>query len=404
VRNVAQYCKTECVCNGVLVKQVDFLQNALYVREVDGVRIGVSQYISHLNYPTWNFHGRLITLNTHSLKNCIVFEGSLRTLEVRFDVQDTRAIRLQLPDRSSVVQDELYTALMQEAKVAMYTCLATLPSHCASFELYEEAHSLGVQLKEASPWFRVHCAREADNDNSNDFLSTDSSYVLADEATSAIVAGDPAETDVADFTFSTASAYLAELPVQPLEAEDLRYGGYSWYSAFPRLHSFALKIDGIEASTYSADGMLTVVDKIELSFSASNRRDPLVWDLPFTGLCDDEQWGEDGLRFFITRNSPWFKGEHEPFDLVEAAVYIAYVTSDDSDSDSYETQIEGFRSSVRREFLQVTGGQRLVLTRELAEALGSWSISDLLRKESISDIHISRSPDGQMEINLTPAA
>ncbi len=140
--------------NGVTLPQEDFLEGAKYIKVVSGVRIGI--FDDGDRWERWNFHGRALRSSSPSLTDVAVDQrGQSISLYTRLDVLETQAIWLTHPDRSAPVEDEKYHAMMREATVTLYEYLATLPSHRASFTLYKEAHDLGVDLREASPWFNT---------------------------------------------------------------------------------------------------------------------------------------------------------------------------------------------------------------------------------------------------------
>jgi len=407
-RKIALYGHTPCSFNGSELPQEDFLKDALSVKEVNGVRIGVytRRAYDRRAYDVWNFHGRLLDKSIPSLDNVVVNDrGSADSLYARFDVLETQAIWLKLPDRSDVVEDAKFSALMDEAKIAMYEYMATLPSHCAPFELYTEARALGVELKEASPWFRPFIVAPADSDSDSDILQGDKKLVLADLTTSALVDCRPDCDDLHAFTFAVAAEYFEKLPVIPLLDDASRFTGYSWYGTVPRIHSFDLLIDGVEASEVAQPDDLTLVDTIKLSFRLSNVDQPFTWDLPFASWSTADWTGED-LLMFITRTSPWAsRSNDEPFDLVDAAFHVAFSHNDSYDSDSYDSQRDYFYEEHRRNFLMVLGGDTAVIEAELAKVLRSWPLSSLLESEGIREVQLTSRPDGNgWNVELIKAA
>jgi hypothetical protein len=407
-RKIALYGHTPCSFNGVELPQEDFLKDALIVKEVKGVRIGV--YTSYAQ-AGWNFHGRLLNRSIPSLDDVVVdAEGMAGHLYARFDVLETQSIWFKLPDRTNVVEDAKFHALMDEAKVAMYEYLATLPSHCARFSLYTEARALGVELNEASPWFKPFMVEPADSDTSSEVLPRDYALVLADLTASAIVdcvlSEDCDDGEVCyAFTFAVAVEYFEKLAVQPLLDDSWRYDGYSWYSAARRIHSFGLTIDGVDASEVAPSAELTLVDTIKLSFSLTNVEQPFNWALPFASWRKGNCSG-DGLLMFATKTSPWaMQSKNESFDLVDAAFHVAFSFNDSGDGDSYGTQQGDFCDAYRREFLSVLGGDEAVLEAELSKALGSWPLSSLLDAAGIHQVQLTSKPDGRgWNVALTKAA
>ncbi len=141
---------------GLHLNVSDFLEGALYIKEYEGVRIGVT-LSGRYNYSRCNFHGSVIDLKNNDalyLHDVLIPKErqDLGHLRIDFDVLETTRVRLQLPDRSSIVEDDQYKALCQEARIALYEFLAMQSQHQASYAKYKEAHKLGVELKESSPY------------------------------------------------------------------------------------------------------------------------------------------------------------------------------------------------------------------------------------------------------------
>ncbi len=158
-----------------------------------------------------------------------------------------------------------------------------------------------------------------------------------------------------------------------------------------RLHSFSLTIDGVEATDGVSGDPLRVVEAIELSFLLNRVEDPICWDLPFACWLDEEYDG-DSMRMCVTKTSAWaHRKSHQPFDLIDAAIHVAFFSSDSADSDSWDTQEQYFRDEWESEFLRVLGGSEAVIEAELLKALGGWPLSSRLRDASISNVHLIES-------------
>ncbi len=402
----ARYGDLEVTFNGKSVPREDFLNGALFVKEVSGVRIGV-----HADYfrSDWNFHGRVIHGRHHlpSLSHATVdTEGKRGDLYVRIDVQEARYIHLKLPDRTAIVEDDSFTALCREAKRALYEYLATLPEHTASFSDFSEARNLGVDLKEASPWFRTfHEGPSWEGTDEASFVKQTS--VVATREGHAIVDRRDEFVDRLAVTFMIAVQEFCRLPVIPID-DITEFEGYSWYGSIPRLRRFELAIDGakinLDEDSYPT---LTVADSIQLSFvlERAGVEESIVWDLPFAGFRH-EDWGEEAA-LTVTRSSLW-AGSREslpPFDLVDAAVYIAFSPSDDVEADSSETQLEFFQDNVRSAIIGVMGGTLAQTKHALHEALFGWrtDVSGFLRELNVSEIHLVKNQTGQWESELVTA-
>src|SRR5208283_2143543 len=123
-----------------------------------GVRIGVFDgggYHTHCNFygsvTDIRTGGGLFRLESVLLPAAGKRYSTTRDLYVKLDVVETSSLHLKLPDRTEVVQDDAFKALIHKSRVAMYEYIATLPAHCASYKQFMEAKEFGVTLPEASP-------------------------------------------------------------------------------------------------------------------------------------------------------------------------------------------------------------------------------------------------------------
>ena len=403
----ARYGNLEVKLDGVRVPREDFLKDALLVKQVSGVRIGV---YSHYARAAWNFHGRVLegVRNLPHLSQVTIDpHGGRGDLYVRVDVQEARYIHLKLPDRTDIVEDENHTALCREARVAMYEYLASLPEHAAYYSHFLEARKLGVFLKEASPWFRTFYEDPSWEGDDEDFF-TGRRAVLVNASDHAIVDRKDGSADFLAFTFLIALEHSqALLPVQPIE-DTTGYEGYSWYGAIPRIRGFRLFVDGKEVGENDGFGsLLTLSDSIQLSFvlERNGAQETVGWDIPFAAFKNGD-WCEE-FSLVVSRSSPWAsaQGTMRPFDLVDAAVYLAFSPSDDYEADSTETQLQDFRDNARSAIIRTLGGTLAQIRYALDEALSDWKYNVLgfLRETNISEIHLRRNQDGKWDSEFIPS-
>jgi hypothetical protein len=216
--------------------------------------------------------------------------------------------------------------------------------------------------------------------------------VLADVESHAIVDPEDEGIEWLGFTFQVALEYFRKLDVEVLE-DDSDYEGYSWYAAIPRLRDFQLSIDGKDPkdddSVYEP---VTVAESIRLSFviDRNGNQEAVSWDLRFSGFKDTD-WSDEPF-LFITRSSSWAATgpRSEPFDLLDAAVYVGFSPNEDYESDSSETQLDYFMDNMRSQVIRALGG-RLAQTRHaLHEALFGWksNVSTMLDRSDVVEIHL----------------
>jgi len=193
----------------------------------------------------------------------------------------------------------------------------------------------------------------------------------------------------------------------PLVAVDdlSEYEGYSWYAAIRRLRDLRLTIDGKEIKeSDSSYPSLSIVDSIQLSFLLDRTGSEVAihWDLPFAGFRDGD-WSEE-LSLVITRSSPWAKPgpASPPFDLLDAAVYLAFSPSDDCEADSSDTQLDDFRRNLHLQVVDVLGGKLAQTRYALNEALFGWrgDVSGYLHNANVTEIRLIKNQTGGWDTEL----
>lgn len=415
LQNVAKYGPLIVTLNGEMLQREDFLADAIYVREYNGVRIGVVRERNKLPCRTaLNFYGSVIAVSSAPELSGVCDYRRRGSLFLNLDVLDTSLLRLKLPDRTAVVQDEAYDDLMRQAEVVLYEALATFPEHFATYEQYCRAKELGVQLKESSAELRPFFVPSAWADAERRAFSVNDRSVdpVAVSPTSSAIAmfGDLSDSRIA-FTFDVA-AQLHKLPggMTAVKARQSA-SGYGWYGNLPVLKDFDLRIDGVSVATSVADvekwsdqwnptDDVSIVDSITLSFDLVHPdgvKERIEWDLPFAGWAD----GSD-FTLVVTKDTDWAKKENPyagPSGLLEAAEHLAFDVCEDGDM--WETQQEDFRTTATSGIAKCLGGPMAHARVEVARVLESWSLRDALKKAQIRELRIS-SENGSWTYDLEP--
>jgi hypothetical protein len=143
VCQVAQFYPLPVWLNGEAIVRQDFLQEAVYVENWHGLRIGLRRKYQWEGASQINFYGLTLPQMLPSLYCNRV------TLSVRVDVVDCPQLQLVLPARKEVVQNGFWTVLNTFIWTALYRYVATLPSHDLSYVHWRNARALGVQLQAA---------------------------------------------------------------------------------------------------------------------------------------------------------------------------------------------------------------------------------------------------------------
>ena len=151
VASAARYFPLPVNCNGEQMPRHDFLRDAAYTAEWEGIRIGVfknaHRYL-HPSYDQINFHG--ITASGADLPSITDIDGERwRTLA---DVQECPQLMLALPARRQVIQNSFLEELQHQCLRAIYQAVLEDPAHIdLGYEDYTQAHRMGIPVEEAKP-------------------------------------------------------------------------------------------------------------------------------------------------------------------------------------------------------------------------------------------------------------
>ena len=398
LKEIVRFGSADVTLNGVMLPREDFLKGSLYTKLVNGVRIGVFDgggYQTHCN-----FHGSVTDIRTSGglfrLESVLLpADGerysTTRDLYVKLDVVETSSLHLKLPDRTEVVQDDAFKALIRESRIAMLEYLATLPAHAASYKQFLEAKEFGITLPEASPLLKDFYVPARDSNHDEAFYSeVITSPRIIDPSEVAFVEGIE-EEDRIGFAFEMGFSHFHKLGLRPVQFEP-RYKGYSWYSAILQYRHFELMIDSKPVDEYEAAALLTVVDTITLRFALDRPgkpTEPFVWDLPFAGYANEDDSQDCAL--LVTKTSPWVLASDQyagVFGLEGAADHIGFDPGDDVESDSYDTQHDGFTEYVEREIVRVLGGNIGQARLELGKVVGGYDLKHALNAANISSVRL----------------
>jgi hypothetical protein len=217
--------------NDEAVPQQDFLQDAVYVEDWQGLRLGLCH--EHCGKDARiNFYG--LTLNPILPNLCC--NGDL--LSVQVDVLDCPQLKLVLPTRKEVIQDAFWTALLTAIRSLLYRYVATLPHHDLSYLQWRQAQSLGIELPVARAMLQEFIPTTA-----NAYYEADWRQFLPVTERSLLI-------DICDLTCSEQQVFWrafqpAQLDYEPV-APNRDYSGYPWYNDLPRLSQvrFELEQDG----------------------------------------------------------------------------------------------------------------------------------------------------------------
>jgi len=330
VQHAARYCPLEIFLDGETMERSDFLADAKHVDEWNGIRIGVFHEPSRIKSFTGhnvNFHGVTLWMPLPDLHQ--QFHHSFHT---RIDVTHCAALKLVLPARKEIMQDDFLEQLRMHIRKLFFELLLIDGRHSLSRKDYALGHALGVKLPEATMMLRPFVADVADTDRRD--------YSRPEPVTHQAILYSDAEGPVEEQNVARAISNLSDrLPLyEPLAA----FNGYKWYDA---LSCIALKgyraTSGQTVQEIAPDNRFSVTerpDKLEVLLERSDGKSIEDICLETDALVLSEEYGAlDEADIHVTANASM-----TPADLVEFLEVTLFSPSDDSEAGSYDQQQQWF--------------------------------------------------------------
>ncbi len=394
LERASEFCPLDVRLEGRLLPRRDFLEGALYRETIDGIEVGFSTQFrwewSWHHDSNWNFYGLRIADPFDKFTGLLAPDErpSSLTVHARFNVFDTGRVKLQLPDRRAIIQDEFLAAFHRKARAAAYRFFQTQDRHVLPFRNWREAKDLGITLPEAACLLETWHADPVD-ENTDPVFGYGEQRLLAD--TSHVLLMD---RDIPDaHTLEGALRSGAKLE-RDWYREEPQYEGYSWYDRLPRIADTRTLMDGVPwEERPSPETVRPASIEVELRIEEAGQPDRTLY-LPALIHVDSNCANE--LSFTAVRQSPWdndeLKGPFSVFDFLLAATFCA---SDDVESDSWNTQREAYEEAIEREVNSYFRGARASLTAILRKAIG-WEASRLAEQIGIKEIRFKRTGNGRM--------
>jgi Histidine kinase-, DNA gyrase B-, and HSP90-like ATPase len=405
IASVAEFCPLDIFLNGTIVARHDFLDGAIYREVIDGIEVGFATRFTHHFYTgyedaNWNFYGAVIHENFS--KTSGILEPSHRgrplVLHARFNVLETSCVKLQLPDRRSVIESDFLTAFKRKATAAAYRCFQQLPQHALSYQSWREARGLGIELPEAACLLATWSVSARDNDSDPLFGYSETKVLPSLNKVLLVTSGLPNEYTVQAALHSGAKLEFGLYDEKP------EYAGYSWYDQLPRLTSSEIILDGVPYSECTAEMIQARPKRIEAKIIIEQAgHEPHTICLPalvHVDIDDEECWRDPA--FVTVQGSPWEKGEPGPFALDEFLMWATFMPSDDPDADSWQTQRDYHQDLVDEIICDYFHGPHGSLLAELRKFLDSRIIHQANKLE-ITDLRFRRTSEGPWEIRLKRA-
>jgi hypothetical protein len=394
--HAAKFFPVETRLNGISLTTSDFLEGAIYREVIDGIEIGFARHFTHdwgqsTRDENWNFYGARLREEFETFPGMLLpgIMPALRehaefTLYARFNVLETGRVKLQLPDRRAVIQDEFLRDFKKKARAAAYRCFKEQERHVLPFRAWREARELGIDLPEAASRLTTWIALARERDSSAQIFGDDNTVIVPDLSCVMLVDSDLANAH----TLQGALHSTADVGYS-LYREQAQFDGYSWYDALPRITNVEVLIDGEPAGTYMADGNRRPA-RIDLAVTVkqSGIVDRLL-TLPAVIHVVDSDYND--ISFVAVKNSPWDNDDLAgPFAVDDFLTYATFLCWDEGDT--WDTQWDRHCSDVEDRVNEYFRGPRASLAALIYNRMAH-EISHPAARLKVSQIKLTREPE-----------
>ncbi len=380
VERNAVFCGMTVTVDGTLCPREEFISDQATPYPELGCRIEVREYADlnpwhhscrrgqHGDNVLVNFHGQVVSFN-----HCPVSEHHLHFLTDM--TGEPTGIRLMLPARTCLVQNEAYSALLAAMEMEAYRYLQKRGHHRLPYREYLRAQELGVTLPEATPIFRAGLLC-GDSPEPIEVRMPEGFPLAKCYRFDPDVKG--RETDEANVHLLGALGKFDEAFV-PVDVGS-QYDGYSW-AKLPTVGKVRLKVGKVLLEDAIWSGRLVCVDELAITIHTSDGRkwtSPVCMAVrPATGKQKRRWWDEEVL---VTPQAR---------DRLTTSELIFHLGGYSDDGDTWETQEYQFSDQLDHFWDRLVGPDESLRRRvfEIIGGLDNWR-------------QITITPDGRMVIQL----
>lgn len=386
LERVTEFLPVEVRLEGNALPRHDFLAGALHREVIDGIEVGFAvQFAFHPSCDlNWNFYGARLRHAPMRVDGLLTENDRVLALSARFQVLETAAVKLQLPDRKGILEDAAFRQFQKKAAAAAYHFFQTQPRHVLSYRNWREARELGVELAEAVPLLEPWSARPHDDGIEPVFEQTET-RVLRSVENAVLVSQDLPDAHTLD-----AALHCGASVNGTLYCEKLSFKGYSWYDRLPTIVDTAVLVDNIPYEDWRKNKHPRP-ERIDLEIAFEQAGTSRDVRLPALIHVDSESYND--LQFVAIRHSPWDNDElHGPFCVEDFLLAASFSASDDWDADSWDTQEDHYRNEVVQTINEYFRGPRASLRGILRGAI-TWQASRLAGEIGVGEIRFKRNGD-----------
>jgi len=282
-----------------------------------------------------NFHGQIVGLNYHPISEHFLYYLVDLTGE-------PTGIRLMLPARTQLVENEALARLQAAIELEAYKYLQRQGEHILSYKEYLRAKDLGVSLPEAQPTFSVGVLSNAEPPEPVEVVMPKGFPLGKCYRFDPNVPGD--NTDEANVHLLAALGTFAE-PFVPVEIRS-HYDGYSW-AKLPTIGKVELEVGKDLHSEWIWSGKLTCVESLTITVHTSDGKvfsSPVCMaKMPLT-RDSEQRWAND-----VVLVTPAAKEKLDPSEIWH------HLGGWCDEGDTYDTQLTCFEEDLNRFWANLIG-------------------------------------------------
>lgn len=234
-QKAARHHPLDIYLNGKKLRREEFLKDAVYTREWEGVTIGLYRSITYRNREDeLNLHGMVVGNAKLAVAGTIG-----ETWSTKVDVFHAPKLELTLPARKEIVENEFTHQLREECLTTIYQAMAESATPVdVTKKMQDDAKSRGVNLPDARAMLSPWRAKRADN-----------IYRIRGRHSNRVPV--PSDCIVVDLEAYSPDEVALERAAELAEAQGRRHqlfeadtwmDGYEWYESLPKWKDMTIEV------------------------------------------------------------------------------------------------------------------------------------------------------------------
>ena len=381
VEKHAVFAGIKVIVDGKYCHQMPFCSSEAAHYANPGCKIEVAKEVSkyHRDWTSTWYHGRVL-INFHGqVVQIDHWPGKNRSgLTILVDIADQTDIRLMLPARTRLVENQAFEQLKAAIELEYYKYFQKQKTHCLYYEEYLRAKELGIELPEAEPQYRAgliwgECNEPVEVFMPKDFKLQDCYLCFNKDFKD--------ETAQANAHLLSALGEFKNDPFIPITIDN-GYMGYSW-TKLPKVTKVEVKkgVEKLRHSIYCSE--ITCFDCLIITVHTSDGKtfssnvDMAVIEEPQKA---GHSWSDGTVcvtkdaRKHLSSENIWF-----------------HVGGFDLEGDSYDTQLHYFEKELDEFWNELVGPYESLRTELFSALRGHYGLYDKWQKITIAE-------DGGLEI------